>query len=152
ENPTGMLALMVQIAALESGRDFFIAGSTTFKREDLAKGFEPDASFYFRNEAAMQGKTNIDLALDPPPELTIEVDISNCSLSRFPIYAAIGAEEVWRYDGDRVRFYRLDQGQYREVRESIALPPLTSTQASIWIERSQSEKVTAWTRSIQSWV
>src|SRR6185436_14959463 len=31
ENPTGMLALMVQIAALEIGRDFFIAGSTTFK-------------------------------------------------------------------------------------------------------------------------
>src|SRR5271157_291217 len=41
EAPNRTLALIAEITAEETGRDFVAAGSTTFKRRDLAKGFEP---------------------------------------------------------------------------------------------------------------
>ncbi|MBZ5618558.1 MAG: Uma2 family endonuclease [Acidobacteriia bacterium] len=56
----------------------------------------------------IRGKDEIDLATDPPPELTIEVDITSSSLNRFPIFAAVGVAEVWRYDGERVQFHTLE--------------------------------------------
>jgi hypothetical protein len=38
--------------------DFYELGSTTFKREQLQKGFEPDSAFYFGPDAsAAEGNT-----------------------------------------------------------------------------------------------
>jgi len=65
ENPNRTLAFIVEITALETGRDFWSSGSTTFKRTDLSKGFEPDSSFYFRHADIVRGKDEIDLAVDP---------------------------------------------------------------------------------------
>src|SRR5881409_2873681 len=98
ETPNRALASLVELTAIETDRDFVRTGSTTFKRKDLFKGFEPDSSFYFRDADMMRDKDELDLAVDPPPELIIEVDIGNSSLNRFPIYASIGVGEVWRYD------------------------------------------------------
>ena len=47
----------------------------------------------------MRGKKELDLAVDPPPDLAIEVDISRSSLNKLSIYADIGVPEVWLYDG-----------------------------------------------------
>src|SRR5215475_11076391 len=79
ENPNRTLAAIVEITASETRRDFFRSGSTTFKREELAKGFEPDSSYYFRNASLMRGKRDLELPHDPPPELVIEVDITRSS-------------------------------------------------------------------------
>ncbi|MBI4906954.1 MAG: Uma2 family endonuclease [Acidobacteria bacterium] len=94
----------------------------------------------------------IDLAFDPPPELTIEVDVSRSSLSRFPIYSAIGIPEAWRYDGEKVTFYTLDGNTYRVLEKSKVLPPLTAARASIFLETARTEKWTAWLRSVREWV
>src|SRR5437868_2462482 len=69
------IALLIEILAEEMNIDVEDFGSTTFKREDLARGFEPDSSFYIQNEEKVKGKDNIDLNSDPPPDLVIEVDI-----------------------------------------------------------------------------
>src|SRR5215510_6549760 len=63
--------------------------------------------------------------VDPPPDLIIEVDVTSWSVDRFPIFAAFGAREVWRYDGTRVNIFRLDGGGYVEAESSGILPPLT---------------------------
>jgi Uma2 family endonuclease len=94
EAPNRKLAHLAEITAEETGRDFEGAGSTTFQRKDLAKGFEPDSCFYFRHAAAIRGREKLDLAVDPPPELIIEVDITSSSLDRFAIFAAMGVAEV----------------------------------------------------------
>ena len=99
-------------------------GSTTFNREDLERGFEPDASFYIRNEALIRGKRRIDLNVDPPPDLVIEVDITSPSLDKFPIYARPGVPEVWRYDGERLTIYELRSEEFVEVAVSKILPCL----------------------------
>ena len=152
ENPNRTLSDLVVITAIETGRDFSRSGSTTFKRKDLSKGFEPDSSFYFRHADVMRDKDEIDLTIDPPPELTIEVDITNSSLNRFPIYASIGVEEVWRYNGERVRFHRLEGNKYREITDSVVLPPMTAVQATLFLERSRQEKATVWDRAVRDWV
>src|SRR5438046_9570204 len=90
EDPNRTLAQLVAIVAEETDQDLFLAGSPTFKRKDLAKGFEPDSCFYIDHAEQVRGKEELDLVTDPPPDLVIEVDITRSSLSRFPIFAALG--------------------------------------------------------------
>jgi Uma2 family endonuclease len=52
------------------------------KKEDMETDVEPDDCFYIQNEAAIRGKDRIDLTIDPPPDLAIEIDnTSSTSLS-----------------------------------------------------------------------
>ena len=44
----------------------------------------------------------IDLRSDPPPDLTLEVDVTHSSLDRLAICAAIGIPEVWRLEKQTV--------------------------------------------------
>ncbi|MDQ2747870.1 MAG: Uma2 family endonuclease, partial [Acidobacteriota bacterium] len=67
--------------------DYRSAVSTTFRKEKSQKGFEGDGSFYFRNAEIIRRKKEIDLNIDPPPEMVIEIDITHGSLPKFPIFA-----------------------------------------------------------------
>src|SRR5690349_4671656 len=89
------LATLVELVAAELEIDVDGVGSTTFRREEFAKGFEADASFYVQNAACVAGKKRIDLRLDPPPDLAIEIDITSPSLNKFAIYASLSVPEVW---------------------------------------------------------
>jgi Uma2 family endonuclease len=152
EVPNRTLAQLVAIVAEETGRDWENAGSTTLRRKDLAKGIEPDSSFYFAHAARVRGQDDLDMATDPPPELTIEVDITRSSLDRFPIFAGIGISEVWRYDGERVFIFRLAQGKYVPVEASSVLPPLTAAGLTELLEHSRREKRPDWLRRVREWV
>ena len=151
EEPNRTLALLVEVLAEEMDIDLRRLGSMTFKRKDLQKGFEPDSCFYIQHADAVSGREEIDLKLDPPPDLTIEVDITRDSLNRFPIFAAVGIPEVWRFDGTKVFFYQLESGRYVETPDSLAFPALSAEIATEFIERSQKLKSTAWLRKVRSW-
>lgn len=146
-----ILALLVDLIAGEMELDIYGLGSTTFQREDLARGFEPDACFYIQHEAAVRGKAAIDLTIDPPPDLVIEIDITSPSLNKFPIFAALGVTEVWRYDGEQVTIFALRGDQYVVQTESIFLPPMTGKVLTELVEASQSLKRTAWLRRVREW-
>lgn len=152
ENPNRTLAMLVEIVAEETDRDLHRAGSTTFKRKDLAKGFEPDSCFYIGHAEQARGREELDLVTDPPPDLVIEVDITRSSLNRFPIFAALGVPEVWRFDDARVTMYRLERGRYFEIETSLALPPLTASQSTVFLDESRREKSTVWVRRVREWV
>lgn len=145
------LAALVEVVAEEFAIDLRRLGSKTFQRQDLQKGFEPDSCFYIQHLAAIEGKDEIDITVDPPPDLIIEVDVTSPSLPRFPIFAMVGVPEVWRCDGTRVQFHRLEAGRYVEVESSAALPPLTSTVATRFLLASKEVRSTAWLRSIRAW-
>lgn len=100
-------------------------GSTTHKTRKRRKGTEPDDCFYIQNASRVIGR-KIDLAVDPPPDLALEVDFSSPSLSKFPIYAALGVPELWRYKSDDVKFYQLVEDEYEEIEYSVAFPFLSS--------------------------
>jgi Uma2 family endonuclease len=89
------LEVLVEIFAEELNIDVRGFGSTTFRRADLHRGFEPDACFYIRQEPHVRGKREIRLPVDPPPDLIIEIDISSPSLDKLPLFATLGVPEVW---------------------------------------------------------
>lgn len=94
-------------------------GSTTFRNEDLDRGLEPDQCYYLANEPAVRGKDDLDLSVDPPPDVAIEVEVSRSAIDRIGIYAALGVPEVWRTDGESLSVLLLcDDGEYEEQLES----------------------------------
>jgi Uma2 family endonuclease len=117
----------------------------------VTKGFEPDECFYIQHAELIQGKKKIDLTEDPPPDLVIEIDITSPSLSKFPIFAALGIPEVWRYDGTKVSIFTLIETTYVERLDSVALPKVTSAILSELLIVSQQVKRTEWLRQVRTW-
>jgi Uma2 family endonuclease len=127
-------------------------GDMTLNREDLEQGIEPDESFYITNEAKVRGK-KIDLAVDPPPDLGIEIDLTTDSRRRFSIYAKIGVPEIWRYDGKTATIHqRQQEGQYLAVERSRYFAFLTPTDITRFLsQRGQADEGTL-IRSFREWV
>jgi Uma2 family endonuclease len=151
EEPNRTLAMLVDVIAEEMNIDLRRLGSTTFRREDLQKGFEPDSCFYIQNAAAISGKDEIDLRVDPPPDLIIEVDITSDSVSRFPIFAAVGVPEIWHCDGEAVTLFRQEGSEYAKAAHSSAFPPLTGEIATRFLTQSRALTSTAWLREVRQW-
>jgi Uma2 family endonuclease len=118
-------------------------GSATWKSRRLTRGVEPGACYYVANAHHVIGTRHIDLESDPPPDIVVEVDITNESLSRFPIYAALLAGEIWRYDGESVHFHELTGDAYREVSASRSFPRLTPDMLATAVAQSKIEGQTA---------
>ncbi len=154
-----IIASLVKELAVELEIDVVGAGSTTFNREDLLRGFEPDVSFYFsENASRVRGKRRIDLdAGDPPPDLVVEVDITSPSASKLPIYAHLGVAEVWRHDGARLTILGLlrqdaeEEGYYAEIPESAFLAPASVESLTRFVEEGLTSGRPAWTRRVREW-
>jgi Uma2 family endonuclease len=129
------------------------AGSTTLEREDVERAIEPDECFYIHNEALIRDRDELDLATDPPPDLGVEIDVSRSSLDRLEIYAKLRIPEVWRYDGERLRIYRLRKtGRYDEVQRSRYFPKLNpSNLVSFLLRRSKTDE-NSLVREFCAWV
>jgi Uma2 family endonuclease len=123
ELPSRYLGRMIGIMAVELGIEIATGGSTTFQRDDLERGLEPDECFWIANEAAVREKHEIDLSVDPPPDLALEIDISPSRLNRPKIYAALRVQEIWRYDGENLCIDVLQiDGTYCSSATSLCFP------------------------------
>ena len=151
ERPAHLLGQIVGILAEVRDLDLIGAGSATFKRQDVARGFEPDASFYIQHAADVRGNTEIDLHSAPPPDLVIEIDITHPSLDKLPLYAALGVPEVWRYAGQQVLIYRREAERYAVVDISMVLPGVTSHYLTQLVVSGYGLPRPAWLRSIRAW-
>jgi Uma2 family endonuclease len=131
------------IRALADELDISIesSGSMTWKRKKDAKGAEPDLSFHIANAERVVGKDELDLSVDPAPDLVVEIDITNESLSKFAIYATFGVPEIWRYvDRQKsVAMYELRNNAYMEIEASRSFPMLTPELLARFIEQSHTE-------------
>ena len=109
-------------------------GSRTCKREDLARGLEPDECYHIQNESVVRHLAQIDLNQVPPPDLVIEIDITSSSINRLDLYAALGVPEVWRYDGSQLIIYQLQDGEYLVCASSPTFPQLTPSEIIRFLE------------------
>jgi Uma2 family endonuclease len=100
--------------------DFEPFGSTTLKNERMRQAVEPDTSFYIQNQAAVIGKNRIDLNIDPPPDLAIEIDITY--RTRFDNYEILGVPELWRYQQQGLEIFLLQEGKYIKSQSSPNFP------------------------------
>lgn len=126
ERAKEFIAGLVNALAEEMDLTLEPAGATTFKRKLLKKGLEADACFYVQNAARVIGRRTFRGGEYLPPDVAVEIDMSNDSLDKFPIYAALGVPEIWRYDGMTTRFYELTGETYEVIQNSRAFPTLTA--------------------------
>jgi Uma2 family endonuclease len=102
----------INVLSEELELDICSLGSTTLRRQDLQRGLEPDQSYYIQHEAQVRDRQILDLTQLPPPDLVIEVDITNSSFKKLPIYLALGVPELWRYDGESFYMYQQVKDEY----------------------------------------
>lgn len=147
-----LLGRFVEVITEELGIEIRSLGSTTWSREDLQKGLEPDECYYIQNELAVRGKDEIDLAIDPPPDLAIEVDSTSSSMNRMGIYAALGIPEVWRFDRETLTILHLVNGDYQPREGSLVLPMFNDAVLMNFLELSQTMGETSLIRHVRQWV
>ncbi|MFE4108397.1 Uma2 family endonuclease [Almyronema epifaneia] len=117
-----LLGDLVKILLDELEIDCECFGSTTFKQAAMESGIEPDQCFYIQHQTQMRGKRRIDLSIDPPPDLAIEVDVT--SKTQLEAYVALGVPELWRYEKNRLNIYTLQAGEYQLATTSPIFPDL----------------------------
>ncbi|MEG4502643.1 Uma2 family endonuclease [Microcoleus sp. F6_B4] len=111
---------MVKILLSERGINYESLGSTTLKNERMTQAIEPDSCFYIQNQAAVIGKNRLDMSVDPPPDLAIEIDLT--SRTQLDNYQILGVPELWRYTRQELQINVLQDGQYVESDVSSAFP------------------------------
>ncbi|MBU7582545.1 MAG: Uma2 family endonuclease [Nostoc sp. TH1S01] len=152
ENPKIQFDRLIFALVEELSLEIKSAGSTTLKRRLLKRGIEPDNCYYIQTESRVRNKETLDLETDPPPDLAIEVDITSSSVNKFNIYAALGITELWRYNGQNLKFYRLLEGQYIECEFSIAFAIVSVGDMSRFIAQSKTMGEIALLKLFRTWV
>ena len=126
-------------------------GSTTLKNERMSQAVEPDTCFYIQNQAAVIGKNRLDMSVDPPPDLAIEIDLT--SRTQLDNYQILGVPELWRYARQGLQINVLQAEQYIESDVSPTFPNIPIVQ--LVNQYTQQSQVAGRTRAIQgfkNWV
>ncbi|QFS46912.1 Uma2 family endonuclease [Nostoc sphaeroides] len=152
ENPKIQFDRLIFALAVELKTKIRSAGSTTLKRKTITKGIEPDTCYYIQNEPLIRGKQELDLTTDPAPDLAIEIDITSSSVNKLNIYAALGVAELWRYDGEGLKFYQLVASEYIEIKSSIAFPLISVSDMNRFIQQSKTMDEIDLVQSFRAWV
>lgn len=125
ENEGHILCQLVITLTQELGWEITPGGSVTIRRRRRRRGLEPDECFWIANASRMAGHRRLDLRIDPPPDLAIEIDATRSSLNRLNIYANLGVSEVWHLQGNTLTFLVLSGGNYSAATHSVSFPFLT---------------------------
>jgi Uma2 family endonuclease len=121
-------------------------GSTTLKNERMSQAVEPDACFYIQNQAAVIGKNRLDMSVDPPPDLAIEIDLT--SGTQLDNYQILRVPELWRYARRGLQINVLQAEQYIESDVSPTFPNIPIVQ--LVNQYTQQSLVAGRTRAIQA--
>jgi len=125
ENIGSLIGRLVETYTEVLNIEIQTVASTTFKRKDLQKAFEADESYYIEHAEQIRPKEEVDLTIDPPPDLVIEVEITSSAIQKLKLFAAMGVPEVWRHDGEHLEMFVLEDRSYVPIETSHALPGLT---------------------------
>ena len=142
-----LIGRMIETFTLCRGIEIRSSSSTTFKRSELQRGFEADESYYIQHASELRGVREIDLSIHPPPDLVIEVDMTNSSIPKKELFAAMKIPEVWRYDGESLWMGNLQNDNYQDLKQSVVLPGFPRELASKLLDQQVEENETVLIRS-----
>jgi Uma2 family endonuclease len=129
------------------------AGSTTFNSEILDRGLEPDECYYLANAHRLRDVKQVDMTIDPPPDLAIEIEITTSLLDKLGIYAALGIPEIWKHDGEQLSVLLLQpDGAYAPSESSAAFPFLPMGEVARFLREYEPTNDTRWGRAFRAWV
>lgn len=131
--------------------DFEALGSTTFKSEQMTQAIEADTCFYIENHQAVIGKNRIDLTVDPPPDLAIEIDIT--SRTKFDNYRLLGVPELWRYSQKGLEINLLQSGEYVNSQNSPNFPEIPIVELiNRFVEKALTQGRSQAVREFRRWI
>jgi Uma2 family endonuclease len=132
------------------------AGQATFRRKEMNAGLEGDKTFYLGGNAElMKGPRNIDLTVQPPPDLAIEVEVSHSADAAMDAWGRLGVAEIWRFDpvSDEFRFWlRQVDGSYSASDYSLAFPSLGEADVLDQMRRASELGASEWHIQLREWV
>ncbi|MEB3161075.1 MAG: Uma2 family endonuclease [Synechocystis sp.] len=137
-----LIEVFIRILVYELGMKMKTMGSTTMNFERQQRSSEPDCAYYFQNQPTVAGR-KVDFAVDPPPDLVVEVDISHTDIDKNRLYASFGVPEFWRYDGRRLRIFVLVDGNYEERQQSPTFPWVTKADLYKFLAQAQQDEMAA---------
>lgn len=135
ENIGRLIGRMVETYSEVRGIEIASCASTTFKRFDLDRAFEPDESYYIAHAELIRPRDEVDLSIDPPPDLVIEVELTSSAIKKLKLFAVMGVPEVWRHDGTKLWMARLVAGEYQQIESSLGLPGLSAATIDGFLSR-----------------
>lgn len=126
ESASDRIGILIHILTEELNLNIKSMASTTLNKPELKISAEPDKCYYIQNEPAVRGK-KVDLAVDSPPNLVLEVDITHTDINKKQLYQEMRVPELWRYNGKTLTIYLLNQSEYQESETSLTFPLLTKS-------------------------
>jgi Uma2 family endonuclease len=97
---------------VETGIDAIPLGSSTLQSAAQGSSIEPDLSYCFQAEGTA-------------PDLAIEIVLSSGGIEKLPKYQRFRVPEVWFWQNDSLRLYRLRGESYEPIDQSECLPGLS---------------------------
>jgi Uma2 family endonuclease len=153
ESPKEIIGRFIELLAIVLRLPFRSGGSITMKRRARKKGLGPDSCYWFRDEKRFRGKKRVDLRVDPPPDLALEIEVTHSLLKRMAIYAALRVGEVWRFRAGKLKAYLLqDDGTYRLCDHSGVFPFLAMAELQRFIDMSATMEEGELAREFMAWV
>ncbi|MEM7061863.1 MAG: Uma2 family endonuclease [Cyanobacteria bacterium P01_B01_bin.77] len=103
-------------------RDYIRTTPVTLQIPEQA-GIEPDHCFWLNHWEALNGKSRIDLAMDPPSDIVVEVDVTN--FTNIADYEPFGVIEVWLIRGTVLAIFTLTSEGYIPTKSSQFFPDIS---------------------------
>ena len=118
-NQVDILSDLIKALLRHQDRDWHSFTPLTLRLEGRS-GLEPDACFYIDNYQQILGKQKLDLNIDPPPDLAIEIDVT--SFTRIEDYISLAIPEVWIYKQGELNIYQFKDNSYSATDRSNIFP------------------------------
>jgi Uma2 family endonuclease len=93
----------------------------------------------------------VDLAVDPAPDLVVEVDITHTDIHKTLLYASLGIPEFWRFNGQAIQILCLEKGEYVECDRTPTFPIITKSDLYQFLQAALLDEVAAETE-FRAWV
>jgi Uma2 family endonuclease len=106
-----LLGRLLEAWAEESGVELQGAGSTTFRKQAVARGLEPDECYSLDD-------------IGEVPDIAIEVVTSHALVDKLEVYRGLAIPEVWVFKAGALTVYRLRGARYQAGDRSVLLPTL----------------------------
>ena len=133
-----IIARLLEMYAVERRVTFNGYGNTTFRKEAVKRGLEPDECYCLGE-------------LKEVPDIAIEIALSSGGVNKLSVYQGLSVTEVWFWQNNRFVLYRLKQGEYQKIDRSKFLPNLDFNLLSQFINYdNQTEAVIAYRDALQN--
>lgn len=106
-------------------RDYVHTTPVTLQVPEQA-GIEPDHCFWLNHWATVNSKSRINLALDPPPDIAVEVSVTN--FTNIADYEPFKVAEVWLVQEATLSIFAFTSAGYSPVSTSQFFPNLAIPQ------------------------